>query len=84
MPVKLHEPTKDGYSEMSGFSYLRAGLVGTVIQFFDSYGDPIPHEVELWNIRGESVVWVKLPSVSTSKTTFTMCWKRVSDVYLHP
>ena len=84
VPVKLHEPTKDGYSEMSGFSYLRAGLDGTEIQFFDSNGDPIPHEVELWNIRGESVVWVKLPSVSTSKTTFTMCWKRVSDVYLRP
>ena len=84
VPVKLHEPEKDGYSEMSGFSYLRAGLDGTEIQFFDSYGDPIPHEVELWNIRGESVVWVKLPSVSTSKTTFTMCWKRVSDVYLRP
>ena len=84
VPVKLPEPTKDGYSEMSGFSYLRAGLDGTEIQFFDSYGDPIPHEVELWNIRGESVVWVKLPSVSTSKTTFTMCWKRVSDVYLRP
>ena len=84
VPVKLHEPTKDGYSEMSGFTYLRAGLDGTQIQFFDKNEDPIPHEVELWNIRGESVVWVKLPSVTTSKTSFKMCWRRVSDIYLKP
>ena len=85
VPVRIHEPTKDGYSEMSGFSYLRAGLDGTAIQFFDSNEDPIPHEVELWNIRGESVVWVRLPKVSTTATTkFTMCWRRVSDIYLKP
>ncbi len=83
VPVIIREPERDGFSVYSGFEYMRAGADGHDIQFFSSSGDPIPHEVERWDVYGDSLVWVKVPSAKTN-ATITMCWKRNSDIYLRP
>lgn len=83
VPVIIREPERDGFSVYSGFEYMRAGADGHDIQFFSSSGDPIPHEVERWDVYGDSLVWVKVPSAN-KYATITMCWKRNSDIYLRP
>jgi hypothetical protein len=51
------------------------------ITFTDDEGNILPHEVEVWNIEGESVAWVSIPKLSTvvaedktTYTTFKMNW----------
>ena len=80
VPVKVHEPARDGYSAFSGFSYARAGATGRELRFFDASGDPVEHEVDTWNIHGESVFWVRVPSLKSTNTKLTMCWRRVGDI----
>ena len=58
MPVLVRLST-----EISGFSYADFALPeGGDLQFTDSAGNVIPHEVDIWNKEGESLVWVKLPT----------------------
>ena len=86
--VRIREPAREGFSVMTGFEYARAGSDGTLIRFFDSNGDPVEHDVDTWNVRGESVVWARVPSVSTKNdstqegATLTMCWRRVGEIKL--
>ena len=46
---------------LPGFTYDRAGADGSEIAFTDGYGEPLSHEIDTWNIHGESLVWVKVP-----------------------
>ncbi|MCR5750786.1 MAG: DUF2341 domain-containing protein [Kiritimatiellae bacterium] len=55
---------------IDGFSYEDFGA-STNLVFKDADGNAIPYEIESWNTSGTSLVWVKVPSVS-SATTFTM------------
>ena len=57
-----------------GFSY--AGLSSNQIVFRDSAGKELPCDVDTWNPSGESLVWVKVPSL-TAATTVTMRWGEV-------
>ncbi len=36
---------------------------GGDLRFFDSNGDLIPHEIDTWDENGESLVWVRVPSL---------------------
>ena len=54
-------------SGISGFRYancLRPN--GADLRFSDAAGNPLDHEIETWNTSGESLVWVKVPSLDAS------------------
>ena len=55
----------------TGFDYADCASDGSDIRFADAAGNLIPHEIDTWNAAGESLVWVRLPSVA-SGATFTM------------
>ena len=52
--------------------YASAKSDGTDIRFADSDGNLVPHEIDTWNPSGESLVWVKVPSLSGTGTTVTL------------
>ena len=57
-----------------GFSY--SGFVsadGSDLRVKDSGGNLLPHEIERWNTSGSSIVWVKMPSLSSSASV-TLSW----------
>lgn len=56
-----------------GFSY--HGVDPSKIRFTSSDGSLIPHEVETWDPTGLSTIWVGLPTLSGTDTSFTMYWK---------
>lgn len=57
--VKLSETT------IPGFRYSQFSLAnGEDMMFVDENEKPIPHEVDTWNTKGESLIWVKIPSTS--------------------
>ncbi len=56
-------------TSIENFSY--SDFAKGSLVFRDSDGNAIPHEVESWNTSGESLVWVRLPTMQTG-TSFTM------------
>ena len=44
------------------------------IRFADADGNLIPHEIDTWDPDGESTIWVSVPTLSGTDTSFTMCW----------
>ena len=48
---------------LPGFSYERAGDPST-IAFTDGHGAPLSYEIDTWNTKGESLVWVKVPKAA--------------------
>lgn len=56
-----------------GFSYSDCAADGSDIRFVDADGRAIPFEIDTWNPNGESLVWVRAPSV-TKGSTFTMVY----------
>ena len=54
-----------------GFSYTDCAADGSDLRFTDMADNPIPHEIETWDTTGESLVWVKLPTMSAG-TQFVM------------
>ncbi|MBQ6925138.1 MAG: hypothetical protein IJQ73_10900 [Kiritimatiellae bacterium] len=61
---------------ISGFSYADCAEGGADISFVASDGETIlAHEVDTWNPDGESLVWVRVPSLSGTATAFTFRWK---------
>ena len=67
-PVLLHLSE----TAVPGFSY--AGVDPATIRFTGSDGALLAHEVETWDPTGLSTVWVCLPSLAGTNTTFTMHW----------
>ena len=69
--VKISEPG------ISGFHYadcLRPN--GADLRFSDAAGNPLDSEVQLWNPSGESLLWVKIPSLDAStKITGYYGWR---------
>jgi len=58
----------------SGFSYADfASADGSDLRVKDSGGNLLPHEIERWNTSGSSIVWVKMPSLSSSASV-TLSW----------
>ena len=64
--VKLSEET------VPNFSYELCKADASDIRFADANGNIIPHEIEVWNPEGESYIWVKLPTLSGTNTSFKM------------
>jgi hypothetical protein len=56
----------------TGFHYADCPTAGS-IWFTDENDDAIPCDVDTWDTAGESLVWVSVPSLSSS-TTITMHW----------
>ena len=60
---------------IEGFSYSDCAADGADLSFVAADGETIlPHEIDTWETTGESLVWVRLPSLSGTDTTFTMRW----------
>ena len=59
----------------AGFSYadLLYPSTGADLCFVDMDGNGLPFEIDTWNASGESLVWVRLPSM-TNGAEFVMCW----------
>lgn len=52
-------------SSISGFAYLDfQSNDGSDLRFEDANGTPLAYEVDTWNTDGESLVWVKVPSLA--------------------
>ena len=49
------------------------------IRFALADGTLLPHDVELWNPAGVSAIWVSVPELSGTDTSFLMLWDPVSD-----
>jgi len=47
---------------------------GSDIWFTDESGAVIPHDIDTWNVAGDSFIWVKVPQVIDSTTRITMHW----------
>ena len=60
---------------VSGFLYsdLASPSDGADLAFFDAGGNPLAFEIDTWNPSGESLVWVRLPSMQNG-TRFTIWW----------
>ena len=58
----------------AGFDPRHCAEGGSDLFFADANGDELPCEVDTWDPAGESLVWVRLPSVRRG-TTFTMYYR---------
>ncbi len=69
---------------VGGFRYADfASPDGGDLVFTDANGNVIPHEIDTWNTNGESLVWVKLPSMAKN-TSFCAYWGRMPDAANDP
>ena len=74
-------------SAISGFDYtkLTPGFRGRDLLFTDENGASLAFEVEEWNPEGESLVWVKVPSLSAAtEITCYFSGKKLTDAALKP
>ncbi len=53
-------------AERNGFDYAACQALGADLRFADAAGNLLPCEVDTWTPGGESLVWVKVPSLSRS------------------
>lgn len=56
----------------AGFDPSMCGENGEYIRFTDELGGYIPHEVDVWNADGESLVWVRVPMLFGNDTKITL------------
>ena len=56
----------------TNFDYDHLNSNGSDIRFYDEFHNPLNYWVETWNYGGDSLIWVKIPSMGTS--TFLMCY----------
>ena len=50
----------------NNFDYNTCAANGADLRFSDAAGNLIPHEIDTWNPSGESLVWVKVTSLTSS------------------
>ena len=62
---------------IQGFSYADCAADGADIAFVDAQGNAFSREIDTWNPNGESLVWVRIPSL-VQNTVFTMTYKNPS------
>lgn len=53
-------------AERNAFRYSKCKVDGGDLRFSDEAGNLIPCEVDTWNPDGESLVWVRVPSLSST------------------
>ena len=59
---------------ISGFSYGDCASDGSDISFALENGEILPHEIDTWVNGGESLVWVRLPALQGTETSFYFRW----------
>ncbi|MBQ6925577.1 MAG: DUF2341 domain-containing protein, partial [Kiritimatiellae bacterium] len=64
VPVRISE------SAIPGFRYADCAEDGADIAFADAQGNALAREIDVWNTNGESVVWVKVPSLANGARFF--------------
>ncbi len=69
-------------SLFSGFSYADCAAAGADIAFEDEQGNTLPREIDTWNTAGESLVWVRIPTL-TNNAVFKMTYND-SSVTVQP
>ena len=76
--VRIAEYDENTGAGIPGFDYddLLAENGGD-LRFADAEGNLLSSEIDTWNTNGESLVWVKVPSLSTN-TTLTALRRRVA------
>lgn len=57
-----------------GFSYDDCALGGSDISFALENGEILPYEIDTWVNDGESLVWVRLPALQGTETSFYFRW----------
>ena len=84
-------------TSIGGFSYadFTDQTAGSDLAFVDDQGNLIPHEIDTWNTSGETLVWVKVPTLRrgtrltmyygnlgyTSAVASTQTWSAFSGVW---
>ena len=68
----------------AGFDYADCAEDGSDLRFAASDGTMLPHEIDTWNTNGESFVWVKIPAISGTATTFSMYYGAADPARLPP
>jgi hypothetical protein len=53
---------------LNDFNYSKCADNGADIRFSDSDGNLLSHEIDTWNTNGESLVWVKVPTLNKDTT----------------
>ena len=66
VPVRISEEL------MQGFYYENAD--SSKLVFVDKFGNLLSYDVDTWDESGESVVWLKIPTLPTDGITVTMYW----------
>ncbi len=61
-------------SAINGFAYADCAANGADISFVLADGTVLPHEIDTWNTSGESLVWVKVPALTGTSTSFLFRW----------
>ena len=61
-------------SAISGFTYTDCAAGGADISFALADETPLPHEIDTWDTSGESLVWVKVPALAGTTTSFYLRW----------
>ncbi|MBP5320134.1 MAG: DUF2341 domain-containing protein, partial [Kiritimatiellae bacterium] len=64
---------------IQGFSYADMKADGSDICFTDAADNPLPYEIDTWNPQGESLVWVKVPSLSGTTTQIKLYYGSASS-----
>ena len=60
---------------IDGFSYSACAQNGSDISFVAADGETLlPYDIDTWDETGTSLIWVKVPEVASSGTTFTIRW----------
>ena len=60
-------------AELPGFMYTRASP--DQLAFVDASGNRLSYDVDDWSATGESIIWVKIPTLPDKGTTVTFWWK---------
>ena len=60
-------------TRISGFSYADCAAGGADIAFTDAQGNALDREIDTWDTAGESLVWVRVPSLAAG-TVLTMTY----------
>ncbi len=68
----------------AGFDYADCAEDGSDLRFAAADGLVLPHEIDTWNTNGESFVWVQIPAISGTATSFAMYYAASNPAALPP
>jgi hypothetical protein len=73
-------------ANIPGFAYsqLISPATGADLRFVASDGRQLPSQIDQWNPSGTSLVWVQVPSITTTNDYLTVCWGNALDSAMPP